>query len=160
MKMTLESFEWDVILHLERHLKKLRQKGEMVSPHFFSANALNGSQLTSQQKWVLLGIQTLFVIWERDDDDEKTTENAGELCIFEGEMLPISSAVRTHCAHQLEVEICVLHRVLHQVRTMKNFSRENPAGISVEWHHYPTHHAWEIQITPRNERGKGSVFCK
>lgn len=36
MKMTLESFEWDVIVHLERQLKKLRQKeGKNAIPSFF-----------------------------------------------------------------------------------------------------------------------------
>lgn len=43
VKITLESFEWGVILHLERQLKKLRwKKGEDAVPPMFSADALKG----------------------------------------------------------------------------------------------------------------------
>lgn len=107
MKMTLESFEWDVILHLERQLKKLRQKeGKNAIPSFFSANALKGLQMTSWQKWVSLVFQTLFIIWERDEK-EKETEKSDKLCLFEGKMLSISSAVRMYCMCQLDVDTFV-----------------------------------------------------
>lgn len=36
------------------------------------------------------------------------TEKADKLCLFEGKMLPISSAVRMYCTCQLDVDVLML----------------------------------------------------
>lgn len=82
------------------------ERGEKCYPLIFSANALKGLQMTSWQKWVSLVFQTLFIIWERDEK-EKATEKSDKLCLFEGKMLPISSAVRMYCMCQLDVDTFV-----------------------------------------------------
>lgn len=50
--------------------------------------------------------QTLFIIWERDEE-EKATEKSDTLCLFEGKMLPIRSAERMYCMCQLDVDMFV-----------------------------------------------------
>lgn len=58
MKMTLESFEWDVILHLERQLKKLRQKeGKNAVPSFFQQMPLKAYKWPRSRNEFLLGFR-------------------------------------------------------------------------------------------------------
>lgn len=82
--------------------EKVKTKWENGVPSFFQQMPLKAYNWPLSRN--LLGIQTLFVMWERDDE---ATENSGEWCILEGKMLPISSAVRTFCTCQLEVETFV-----------------------------------------------------
>ena len=98
--MTPESFEWGVILHLERQPGKLRQKQKNPLSHQLPLKVYKWSVNRNE---FLLGFRHHLLRWERDK--KKEMEKTGKLCLFEGKMLPISNMMKMHQRCQADVDM-------------------------------------------------------
>lgn len=103
IKMTPESFEWGVILHLERQPRKLRQKGKkMPLSHQLPLKIYKWSVNRNE---FLLGFRHHLLRGERDK--KKEMEKTGKLCLFEGKMLSISNMMKMYQRCQPDVDMLI-----------------------------------------------------